>query len=500
NRTFPEGFIFGCSTAAYQVEGAWNESGKGESIWDRATHSDPGWVRGADNGDVACDSYHKYKEDVSLIKSIGFDVYRFSISWTRLLPDGALGNVNKAGVDYYNNLITELLSKGIRPVVTLYHWDLPQALQDMGGWPNPVIVDYFVDYADLAFRLFGDRVKMWITLNEPLEYCGEGYGTGHNAPRVNLTGAADYLCGHTALLAHARAYRLYRDKYADEQKGRVGITLNSEWYEPKNATGEEDRLAAERAQQFELGWFAHPIFSETGDYPPAMKERVMVNSLAEGRSRSRLPTFTPEDVALVKGSADFFALNHYSSYLATPQPDDGGRRGVTSRDNDIGVLKTKDPKWPGSAVYWLKTVPWGFRKLLVWVRDQYGNPPLYVTENGFADRGEIHDTGRQEYLMGYLEELLNAIHADGCDVRGYMTWSLLDNFEWTDGYQVLFGMHAVNFTDPARPRTPKESATLFKQLTSTRRLPTTEEKEMCLRSGICHTRRPDPRAVDTNEV
>ncbi|KAE8752460.1 hypothetical protein FOCC_FOCC000931 [Frankliniella occidentalis] len=228
----------------------------------------------------------------------------------------------------------------------------------------------------------------------------------------------------------------------------------------------------------QLGWFAHPIFSETGDYPPAMKERVMVNSLAEGRSRSRLPTFTPEDVALVKGSADFFALNHYSSYLATPQPDDGGRRGVTSRDNDIGVLKTKDPKWPGSAVYWLKTVPWGFRKLLVWVRDQYGNPPLYVTENGFADRGEIHDTGRQEYLMGYLEELLNAIHADG----------------------VLFGMHAVNFTDPARPRTPKESATLFKQLTSTRRLPTTEEKEMCLRSGICHTRRPDPRAVDTNEV
>ncbi|KAK3910651.1 Myrosinase 1 [Frankliniella fusca] len=504
-RTFPQGFIFGCATAAYQIEGAWNESGKGENIWDRVLHDKPNWVKGGVNGDVACDSYHKYKEDVAMLADLGMDVYRFSLSWARILPDGMLGNVNKAGVDYYNALIAELLSKNIQPVVTLYHWDLPQALQDLGGWPNPVLADYFADYADLAFRLFGDRVKMWITLNEPREQCPGGYGTGQSAPGIAQDGVADYLCAHTSLLAHARAYRLYHAKYAAGQQGRVGITLNSEWHEPKNSSSEEDRLAAERALQFEFGWFAHPIFSETGDYPAVMKERVMANSLAEGLSRSRLPTFTPEEVTLLKGSADFFGLNHYTTVLTSPAPEGDTShlfRGELlsvlgrSRGKDIGVTVSQDPEWPKSAAFWLRSVPWGFRKLLVWIRDEYRNPPVYVTENGFADHGHVHDVGRISYATSYLEQLLKAIYEDGCDVRGHMTWSLMDNLEWRLGYTARFGLHAVNFSDPARPRTPKDSVALYRQMTRTRRLPSAEETELCLAQGVCYRADGDLTAND----
>ncbi|KAJ1520157.1 hypothetical protein ONE63_004373 [Megalurothrips usitatus] len=492
NRTFPPGFVFGCATASYQVEGAWNESGKGENIWDRMVHADAGSVLDGSTGDVACDSYHKYREDVALLKSLGVDSYRFSLSWSRLLPDGYTRRVNKAGVEYYSNLIDELLSKGIRPMVTLYHWDLPQPLQELGGWPNPLLADFYVDYADLAFRLFGDKVKHWLTFNEPYETCTSGYGLGLAAPRVALDGVGDYLCAHTILRAHARAYHLYRRKYAAGQQGKVGITLNSEWFEPKNSSSEEDVLAAERAIQFKLGWFAHPIFSEAGDYPPVMRERVMANSLAQGLARSRLPAFSPAEVAALKGSADFFGLNHYTTLLATPLNTSPL---PISRITDEATVRYQDPAWPSGASPWLKVVPWGFRKLLVWVRDQFENPPLLVTENGYSDLpGTLQDKDRIVYYTSYLGQLLNAIHVDKCNVLGYFAWSLLDNFEWNAGYTVRFGLYNVDFTDPARPRTPKDSVSLFRKLLSTRRLPSDQETNLCLARGECYEN------ADKNEI
>ncbi|XP_049765561.1 myrosinase 1-like isoform X3 [Schistocerca cancellata] len=217
--SFPEDFIFGAATASYQVEGAWNEDGKGENIWDRMLHEHPEYSSNGDNGDVACDSYHKYQEDVQMLKALGVDVYRFSISWARILPTGDLDVINQPGIDYYNNLINELLANGIQPMVTMYHWDLPQALQYIGGWPNPILADYFVEYARLLFDEFGDRVRWWITFNEPASFVGGYSSVGVAAPSQNASGIGDYLAAHTVLRAHARAYRLYDEQYRAAQNG-----------------------------------------------------------------------------------------------------------------------------------------------------------------------------------------------------------------------------------------------------------------------------------------
>ncbi|XKL62633.1 hypothetical protein PGB90_002466 [Kerria lacca] len=221
--SIPSDIMFACSTASYQVEGAWNIDGKGENIWDRLTHTNPNFVSNKDNGDIACDSYHLYKEDVKLIKDIGFDMYRFSISWARILPNGDLTSINDAGIGYYHNLIDELLESGIKPMVTMYHWDLPQKLQDIGGWMNSLIVDYIEDYADLLFKLYGDKVKWWITINEPSEII-DGYSSDRYAPDLNLDSPANYIVGHNILKAHAKIFRLYNTKYRSKQQG-IFITL-----------------------------------------------------------------------------------------------------------------------------------------------------------------------------------------------------------------------------------------------------------------------------------
>ncbi|XP_047122092.1 myrosinase 1-like [Schistocerca piceifrons] len=463
---FPDGFLLGAATASYQVEGAWNESGKGENIWDRLTHEHPDWIADGSNGDVACDSYHKYQEDAELVANLGFDVYRFSLSWSRLLPSGDWDVVNPAGIEYYNNLIDALLERNIQPLVTLFHWDLPQKLQDIGGWPNPRIADYFEEYARLAFENFGDRVKWWLTFNEPNVMCS-GYGEERQkAPAINAHGFGEYMCGYTLLLGHARAYRLYDSEYRATQNGSVGITLNSDFYEPASDS-QADIDAAERAQQFHLGWFAHPIFSEEGNYPAVMIERVDNNSLEAGIWISRLPKFTAQEIEDLKGSADFFGLNHYSTYLVT----DGLSGLEPSILRDTGVIKTVDPSWPESASSWLKVVPWGFRKLLNWIARNYNNPPVFVTENGFSDRGTLDDTDRQEYYKQYLAQLLMAVNIDGNNVIGYTAWSLLDNFEWMSGYTEKFGIYHVDFESPNRTRTAKGSVEMFQNITATREIP-----------------------------
>ncbi|KAL4718535.1 hypothetical protein ACJJTC_007171 [Scirpophaga incertulas] len=476
---FPKDFMFGVATAAYQIEGAWNVSGKGEGMWDRYTHTHPERVFDHSNGDIADDSYHRYMDDVRLLKELGVKFYRFSISWPRVLPTGFANEINPDGVKYYKNLIDELHYNGIEPLVTMYHWDLPQPLQDLGGWTNPIMADYFQEYAKertthftrlrltVLLDAFGSRVRFWLTFNEPLTFCHDGYG-GDDAPGHRASGLEDYLCGHTVLRAHAAVYRMFQQDYQRWLNGFMGITLDLAWIEPASPS-QEDEEAAERTRQFFFGWFAHPIFSTQGDYPPIMRKRIDDISSRQNFTRSRLPHFTPQEVTALRGSFDFMGLNHYTTYLATT-------REVPVRlpplfDDDMGVKLSQKPDWPKSKSNWLKVVPWGFRKTLNWIKDRYGNPPVLVTENGISlDRG-LDDARRVHYIDGYLRALHAALTLDGCRVYGYAYWSLVDNFEWMRGYSERFGLYEVDFSSRSRTRTPRRSAAYFAQLARSRCLP-----------------------------
>ncbi|XP_047004240.1 myrosinase 1-like [Schistocerca americana] len=451
---FPDGFFMGCATASYQIEGAWNEDGKGENIWDHMFHEHPEYGTNGDNGDVACDSYHKYKEDVQMLKALNVDVYRFSISWPRILPTGDVDIINQPGIDYYNNLINELLDNGIEPMVTMYHWDLPQALQYIGGWTNGLMADYFVEYARVLFDNFGDRVKWWITFNEPEAFV-RGYANEGWAPSQPAPGIGDYLAAHTLLKAHGRVYRLYDQQYRAAQNGSVGITLNIQGSEPlTNST--EDIEAAERYQQFEAGLYAHPIFSQEGDYPAVMRERVDANSEEEGRPRSRLPSFTQEEVEYIRGSADFFGLNHYRTYYVV----NGANATSPSRAHDSGTTAVS------SGFY-----SWGFRNLLNWIVNEYPGYRIIVTENGIGNTGGLNDTDRIQYYTDYLTALLQAVNIDGVPVIGYTAWSLMDNLEWTSGFTKKFGLYEVDFNSPNRTRTPKDSATFMADIFLSKQVP-----------------------------
>uniref|UniRef100_A0A224XNE6 beta-glucosidase n=1 Tax=Panstrongylus lignarius TaxID=156445 RepID=A0A224XNE6_9HEMI len=469
NIKFPKGFLFSAATASYQIEGAWNVSGKGENIWDRIVHTDPSFIYNKENGDVASDSYHKYKEDVQLLKYIGFDFYRFSLSWARILPRGTKDFVNKPGIDYYNDLIDDLLANGIEPMVSLYHWDLPQHLEDRGGWLNATIIQFFEDYANVVFSAFGDRVKWWLTINEPISITS-GYGTTELAPALNLHGTGDYLSGHNLLRAHAKVYHLYDKMFKPKQKGRVSFAMNGEFSFPRKNTI-DDYNAAERWNQFSLGWFLHPVYSATGDYPPVMRDYIDRNSASEGRAFSRLPYFTEQEIKEIRGTYDYLALNHYSSTLATT----GVSGEQPSRIRDANVQLSFDPKWPTSQSPWLRVVPVGFRKVLNWVKDQYNNPQVFITENGFSDYNITKDYGRISYYESYLSNLSAAMYEDGCNVFGYTAWSLIDNFEWRAGYSQRFGIVQVDFDDPNRPRTKKASAEFFKQLIAQQKMGSTRK-------------------------
>ncbi|XP_045523958.1 myrosinase 1-like isoform X1 [Pieris brassicae] len=464
---FPKKFMFGVATAAYQIEGAWNVSGKGESIWDRYTHTHPERIFDHKTGDVAADSYHNFPRDVELMAQLGVQFYRFSISWPRIMPNGLTNEVNEDGIRYYNDLLEELFRNGIMPIVTMYHWDLPQSLQDLGGWTNPIIIDYFVDYARVLFEAFGDKVKMWITVNEPLSFCEDGYG-GNDAPGTRSTGFEDYLCGHNVLIAHGSVYRMYQEEYVKKQKGLVGITIDFRWIEPAS-TSDEDQRAAEVIRQFTFGWFAHPIFSLTGDYPPIMRKRIDIISKRQHFHRSRLPVFTPEEIEIIRGSADFLGLNHYTTSLAvysetkiTPQP---------SFYTDMGGILKDKPDWPKSNSTWLKVVPWGFRKALNWIKYTYNNPLVLVTENGMSLEPGLQDTRRVNYIDGYLKALHTAIVKDKCNVIGYTYWSLIDNFEWTRGFSERFGLYELDYDSPNKTRTARLSAAYYGKIARTKCIP-----------------------------
>ncbi len=445
---FPKDFVWGSATSSYQIEGGATADGRAWSIWDAHAHT-PGRTNNNENGDIACDHYHRYKEDVALMAKMGLKAYRFSISWSRIQPDGQ-GNVNPKGIQFYSDLIDELIANNITPWVTLYHWDLPLALQtEKDGWLNPEIANYFEAYAEICYKNFGDRVKNWITLNESWVVAILGYGEGIFAPG-RKSKDEPYKVGHQLLRAHGKAVQLYRNKYQQKQKGQIGITNNGDWREPLTDS-KEDIDAAQRSLEFFLGWFADPIYF--GDYPKVMRDRV----------GDRLPKFTDEDRALIKGSSDFFGLNHYTcSYASNVDPNAPisnqvyGNGGIFE---DQYVALSSDPKWKLTAMKWA-IVPWGCRKLLEWISDRYGNPPIYITENGCAlddvvENGKVTDTLRKEYYESYLAACSKAIDK-GVNLQGYFAWSFMDNFEWALGYSKRFGMHYVDYD--TLERTPKNSA------------------------------------------
>ncbi|KAK7499141.1 hypothetical protein BaRGS_00009688 [Batillaria attramentaria] len=453
--TFPKDFKWAAATAAYQVEGAWNEDGKGLNNWDVFTHA-PGHIVGGATGDVACDSYHKYMDDVRMLQDLGVTDYRFSISWSRVLPDGTLASRNQAGIDYYHKLIDALLAANIKPMVTLYHWDLPNTLQEKGGWLNESIIPLYKDYADLCFTEYGDKVKFWITFNEPWVFSTAGYASGEMAPGRKNPATEPYIAAHTVLKAHAEVYHLYNDTYRAKQSGVISITLNCDWAEPKDPVNEDDLLESDNALQTFLGWFAHPIYVN-GDYPQVMKDLV---SNASQPGHSRLPAFTQQEKDRIAGTYDFFGLNHYSTNLVTRAYNTD-----PSYYNDRRVAESKDPSWITSGSSWLTVNPFGIRKMVNWIRRQYGDVPIYITENGLSDKNaSLSDEHRIYYYRNYINELLKAINLDGVNVRGYTAWSLMDNFEWARGYSEKFGLYSVDMTDPNRPRTPKASARFYRDV------------------------------------
>ena len=457
---FPADFIWGVATAAYQIEGGWNEGGKSLNIWDTFTKIKGNIIDGS-NGDVACDSYHKYKEDVQLMKNLGIQSYRFSISWARILPDGT-GRRNQEGIDYYNNLIDELLANNVIPAVTLYHWDLPQDLHvKHGGWLNPDVAYWFEEYARVCFEEFGDRVKLWITLNEPKETSVQGYGTGTSAPGKHGIGTLTYIAAHNQIRAHARAYRAYQQDFAAEQGGKCGITLNVNWAEPRDPDKNEDAEASHTHLQFHLGWYAHAIL-KNGKYPDIMRSKIDQKSAQQGFKDSRLPKFTEEESAMIAGSSDFLGLNFYTSNIVYPEERPVEEVSYFS-DSDVG--STQDQAWYCAGSSWLKVTPWGIRKALKWVSREYGKPDIYITENGFSDKlGNLDDLQRVYYYKHYINQVLKAVSLDGVSVKGYFAWSLIDNFEWDMGYTQKFGLHRVNMSDPGRARTPKESAFFYARI------------------------------------
>lgn len=450
--TFPGNFLWGTATSSYQIEGAATINGKGPSIWD-AFSSIPGKTYQGETGAIACDHYHKFREDIQLMKDMGVKAYRFSIAWARVMPTGK-DKVNETGIQFYNELIDALIEADIIPWITLYHWDLPLALQlEEDGWLGASIPERFAAYADLCYERFGDRVKNWITLNEPWVVAILGYGQGVFAPG-RVSNSEPYLAGHQLLLAHAKAVQVYRTKYS-HQKGQIGITNNCDWREPLT-DNPKDIAAAERALQFFLGWFADPVYK--GDYPSVMKERL----------KEKLPEFSKAEQQLLKGSSDFFGLNHYTTMYAAH--DDGtikeqsvyGNGGI-SEDQAVSLSLDKD--WKLTSMNWA-VVPWGCKKLLEWIDERYDRPPIYITENGCAYPDEIidgavNDQPRVDFYKGYLQACQEAI-ANGVQLKGYFAWSFMDNFEWASGYAKRFGLHHIDFK--TLKRTPKKSAYWFKEV------------------------------------
>ncbi|KDR72614.1 hypothetical protein GALMADRAFT_252766 [Galerina marginata CBS 339.88] len=459
----PSDFLYGYATGAYQIEGSPNALNRTPSIWDTFTHPDPKTgkqkIQDGSSGDVATDSFNRWREDIALLKSYGANAYRFSISWSRIIDFSDKGTadktefdpVNKEGVKHYREILEELVRSGITPCVTLYHWDLPQALVDRyGGWLDRKVVDDFVHYAQVCFNAFGDLVKHWITFSDPYCISALGYGYGVYAPGRSSS-TEPWIVAHNLILSHAYAVKYFRDKVVPVHGGLIGISMDGGSFLPYDDKPESIQ-ATQRAKDFRVGWFADPIYK--GHYPASLKEML----------KERLPDFSTEDLAVVKGSSDFFGLNTYTTDLV----QDGGRDELSGRTKSSMTRPDGTLLGTQAHVPIFQTYPPGFRVLLNYIWKTYAKP-IYVTENGFAAKSDLllpmpevlHDVDRVEYFRGYTDALLQAAHSDGVVIKSYFAWSLLDNFEWTDGYTTRFGVTYVDYE--TQKRYPKDSAHFLKQ-------------------------------------
>ncbi|CAH2059640.1 unnamed protein product, partial [Iphiclides podalirius] len=459
--SFPEDFEFGTATSAYQAEGAWNVDGKGLSMWDHLVRTTPESIFDNTTGDVTANSYYLYRRDIEMLKELGVVNYRMSISWTRILPNGDTSYVNPLGVAHYNAVIDELLANGITPFVTIYHWDLPQSLSERGGWLNESVVEWMADYARILYENFGDRVKKWFTVNEPYVHCYLGYGSALHAPQIESPGLGYYECARNMLLAHARAYRLYDEEFRASQGGEVGIVLSMDWPIAESDT-EENNSAVKDYIAFGLGHYMDPIFSESGNYPQRVIDRVAAVSKEQGYSASRLRPLTDEEVDYLKGSADFLGLNHYTSKIIY-RNESLVMRNEPSVLDDAYYGEYYDPSWPLPGGYIYEYAP-GFYSLLMHVKAAYNNPKVYVTENGCSvtQTGLVDDV-KVRYYRNYLSALLEAIEG-GANIKGYFAWSLMDTFEWNFGNTLKFGLYETDMEDPDRRRVARKSALVYKEI------------------------------------
>lgn len=418
---FPKGFWWGVATSSYQIEGAVREGGRGETIWDRFSHT-PGKVHGGHTGDVACDHYHRYVEDIRLLQSLGVNAYRFSVAWGRIMPQGK-GQINLTGLDFYERVVDELLAADIRPFLTLYHWDLPQALQDLGGWANRDSIGWFTEYADVVSRRLGDRIGWYATFNELEVIAYRGHLQGRHAPGIQNPKIA-YQVAHHLMLAHAEAVPLLRNNAPEAQ---IGVVVNQNYVEPADESHEEEAILEDAIKN---RWFMDPIL--LGKYPAEAVEHL-------GDTLQGIET---EEIAAAAVPLDFLGLNYYSRTMVGQHPSQ--RLPVTQMGWEI---------YPDGLVYLLQRLK------------DYNAPPIYITENGaaFADappqNGIVEDAARVDYFEGHLDALSRAIDS-GVDVRGYFAWSLLDNFEWSFGYSRRFGLVYVDFA--TQQRTLKRSAHFYR--------------------------------------
>jgi len=436
--SFPSDFIWGAATASYQIEGAAFEDGRGESVWDRFSAT-PGKVRGGDSGAVACDFYHRYPDDVRLMKELGLDAFRFSIAWPRVLPKGR-GVVNEKGLDFYDRLVDELLANDIEPFATLFHWDTPQALEDAGGWPVRATAEAFVEYAEAVVARLGDRVRRWMTHNEPWVHAWIGHAWGEHAP--GRTSEADAVAAaHHLLLSHGWAMEAIRRAAPDAQ---VGIVLNLAHAYPASDSP-EDEAAAWRVDGEGNRWFLDPIFR--GSYPADLLER---NELL-------VPVVQDGDLETISAPIDFLGVNNYFRFVVGAGPN--------------GPQFVANPEAQHTDMGW-EVHPDGLYKLLVRVANDYAPPAIYVTENGaaFGDvrvhDGAVHDPERTAYLETYIDAVRRAT-AEGAPLKGYFVWSFLDNFEWGHGYSKRFGIVYIDY--PTLQRVPKDSFYWYRDLIAANR-------------------------------
>jgi beta-glucosidase len=440
---FPPDFTWGVATASYQIEGAVREDGRGPSIWDTFSHT-PGKIQDGSTGDIACDHYHRYRQDVELMQLLGINSYRFSISWSRVLPTGR-GSINEKGLDFYARLVDKLLSKQIEPTVTLYHWDLPQALYDQGGWQVRSTAQAFAEYTEIMVRRLGDRVKQWITLNEPWVAAVLGHLTGEQAPGERNLGAA-VRTAHHLLLAHGLAIPIIRN-HATRPDAECGITLNLDYVEPAQET-EPARDAAKSYETFINRWFLDPLFK--AKYPEAL-----------------IPDFAPhltieaQDWKTITAPIDFLGINYYRRSLVQA-------RSTNKEISPSAFTFSHAPASQYTEMGW-EVCPEGLYRLLTSVQQEYKPAKVYITENGaaFTDHVEevngasvIHDPHRLHYIQTHIAAIHQAINA-GVPVAGYFVWSLMDNFEWALGYTKRFGLFYVDY--PTQKRLLKDSGRWYQQ-------------------------------------